>query len=157
MARGSEEACKKGRPLTAAPECEQAALEVLETMFFEIPSEVPEVKKSPPRAAVAARAVFGGDLSGCLVVACEEWAARRLAANFLGREDEGTVGEDEVRMVTCEMANMICGNALSRIKPHGRFRIGTPQAEPVAEPQREWLTVPLESGEVAVSFRLLEG
>ncbi|HPT27703.1 MAG TPA: chemotaxis protein CheX, partial [Bryobacteraceae bacterium] len=112
----------------SAPACTEATLEVLETMFFELPVAQPKMQGKAPEPAVAATAVFSGDLRGSLCVACEPWAARRLAASFLGREDESTIAEAEVRLVACEMANMVCGNALSRIEPHGRFQIVTPVA-----------------------------
>ncbi len=140
----------------AKAECEAAMLEVLETMFFELPEDEAVLLDSPPEEAVAATALFGGDMQGSLCVAAGPWAARRLAASFLGREDESTITEAEVRLVACEMTNMVCGNALSRIEPHGSFRIDTPEIGPPGIARRSWLTFPLEAGAVAMYLNLAE-
>jgi len=137
-------------------ECEATMLEVLETMFFELPEDEASLLDSPPEEPVAATAVFGGDMQGSLCVAAGPWAARRLAASFLGREDESTITEAEVRLVACEMANMVCGNALSRIEPHGSFRIATPEIGLPGEAGRGWLTFPLEAGAVAMCLNIAE-
>ena len=138
------------------PECEAAMLEVLETMFFELPEDEASLLDTPPEEPIAATALFGGDMQGSLCVAAGPWAARRLAASFLGREDESTITEAEVRLVACEMANMVCGNALSRIEPHGSFRIATPEIGPPAGTERGWLTFPLEAGAIAMSLHVAE-
>ena len=138
------------------PECEAAMLEVLETMFFESPEDEASLLDSPPEDPVAATAVFGGDMQGSLCVAAGPWAARLLAASFLGREDDSTITEAEVRLVACEMANMVCGNALSRIEPQGGFRIATPEIGPPGEARRGWLTFPLEAGAVAMYLDIAE-
>jgi CheY-specific phosphatase CheX len=154
MMRESDQLRDVAAPGSSEPACEAAALEVLETMFFELPLGEPEMMDQPPEQPVAATAEFNGDLRGSLSVASEPWAARRLAANFLGREDESTITETEVRLVTCELANMVCGNALSRIEPHGRFQISTPEAALPCEAGLDWLTFVLESGAVAVCLNI---
>jgi CheY-specific phosphatase CheX len=141
--------------MTARAECEAALIEVLETMFFELPLDAPQPASAPPEQDVAATAVFSGDLEGELSLACSHWTMRRLAASFLGREDDSTVTEAEMRQVACELANMICGNALSRIEPHGRFRIATPELRMPEGGAREWIAFPLESG--VISMRLEAG
>lgn len=138
----------------AERDCTAAALEVIESMFFEVPVETPEMRDLAPEGAVAARALFGGDLSGSFLLACQAWTARRLAASFLGRDDEATVETDQVNLVVCELANMVCGNALSRMEPHGRFQIGTPEILQQCGDERGWLTFTLESGALAVRLRI---
>lgn len=134
--------------------CLAAAIEVLETMFFEIPLDEPEPGGHAARASVMAKAVFNGGLRGSLSVACEPWAARRLAASFLGREDETTIEESEVRLIACELANMICGNALSRLEPHALFQIETPPATEEDAEAKGWLAFALETGSMAVRLRV---
>jgi len=129
--------------------------EVLETLFFELPEDEASLLDSPPEEPVAATAVFGGDMQGSLCVR-PDLGCRRLAASFLGREDESTITEAEVRLVACEMANMVCGNALSRIEPHGSFRIATPEIGLPGEAGRGWLTFPLEAGAVAMCLNIAE-
>jgi CheY-specific phosphatase CheX len=136
--------------LTARAECEEALIEVLETMFFELPASGSMITSAPGQDAIAATANFSGDLNGSLSLAADFWTLRRLAGSFLGREDESTVTEAEVRLVACELANMVCGNALSRIEPHGRLRIATPELRLPDGGPREWITFPLESGEISV-------
>lgn len=138
----------------ARAECEQALIEVLETMFFEVPDQGSTLSGAPQQDAIAVTAAFSGDLNGTLSIASGFWSLRRLAANFLGREDESTVTEAEIRQVACELANMVCGNALSRIEPHGRFRIATPELRMPAESGRQWIAFPLESGEISVLLEI---
>jgi CheY-specific phosphatase CheX len=141
-----------GAQVTARAECEAALVEVLETMFFELPAEGSTLAGAPPDTAIAVTAAFSGDLNGSLSLASGFWTLRRLAANFLGREDESTVTEAEIRQVACELANMVCGNALSRIAPHGRFRIATPELCMPGPGPRQWITFPLESGNISVNL-----
>lgn len=131
---------------------EEAVLEVLDTMCFEFPVAEAEAGAAPEEDAVHASARFDGSLKGTLHVALEGEAPRRLAAAFLGlAEDE--VGERETMQMASELANMLCGATMSRLEPHGRLRIATPEAA-----RRRgtcegacWLRFPLEAGRVAVS------
>lgn len=138
----------------AAIEMAAAAVEVLETMFFELPVDLVR-EAEPPRAGLASEVEFSGTRNGRLAVDVEPGMARRLAASFLGREDEQTVTEPEVNLVLLELANMLCGNALSRLEPRGGFQIGAPRPALVTEGGAGWLMVPVESGRLSVrlSFR----
>lgn len=131
-------------------------LEVLETMFFELPI-APLREDSPPADVPGAAVEFTGTRRGRLDVRLDAAAARRLAASFLGREDERTVTGPEIELVTLELANMLCGAALSRIEPQGRFRIEAPRLESsMPEGAGPWLVAPLESGRVAVRLECEE-
>lgn len=152
-----------GLPGAPAPEAlAQGALEVLETMFFEIP--IGEIETgAPPEAGPASSIAFVGSRRGELAVRLDPPAARRLAASFLGREDDATVTQQEVTLVVLELANMLCGSALSRLDPRGAFQIaapalapGAPAQEHAAPPDEPWLVAPLESGRLAVRLTLLE-
>lgn len=128
-------------------------LEVLETMFFELPL-APLREDSPPADVPGAAVEFSGTRGGRLAVRLDTAAARRLAASFLGREDERTVTGPEIELVVLELANMLCGVTLSRIEPQGRFQIAAPRLESCApEEAGPWLVAPLESGRVAVRLR----
>lgn len=148
-----------GGPVAAAesPEaCGRAAggaLDVLETMFFEAPLGPVRVGE-PPEAGAEAHVEFEGTLRGRIEVRLDTPVAARLAASFLGREDERTVTAPESELVLLELANMLCGVALSRMHPGGRFSIAAPRPgrpEPGGA-TGAWLIAPLESGRVA--FRL---
>jgi CheY-specific phosphatase CheX len=132
---------------------EEAVLEVLETMCFEFPVAEPEPGGAPAEEAVRAVARFEGSLRGKLHVALTGEAARRLAASFLGLEEDG-VGEQEVLLMASELANMLCGATLSRLEPHGRLRIAPPETSRGAAPCQGgcWLWFPLEQGEVAATL-----
>lgn len=129
----------------------EGTVEVLETMFFEIPQEEVECGE-PPRKGPGSVADFTGSRNGTLLVRLDGPAAVRLAASFLGREDDSTVTQEETGLVLMELANMVCGNALSRIEPRGAFQIAAPR--PICEDDEAeaegWLVAPLESGRLAV-------
>jgi len=132
---------------------EGAVLEVLETMCFEFPVAEPEQGPGPENDAVRAAARFEGSLRGVLHVALTGEAPRRLAAAFLGLE-ESQVGGQEMLQMASELANMVCGAAMSRLEPHGRLRISPPEADrggPLCQ-DGCWLHFPLESGEVAATL-----
>jgi hypothetical protein len=129
------------------------ALDVLETMFFELPLG-PVREDEPPAAGAEAYVEFEGTYRGRIEVRVDVPAAGRLTASFLGREDERTVTAPESELVLLELANMLCGAALSRIHPQSHFRLEAPRLgrpEESVEPGT-WLIAPLESGRVA--FRL---
>jgi CheY-specific phosphatase CheX len=137
---------------------EDAVLEVLETMCFEFPAGDPEEGGLAGGERLAARARFEGSLRGELRVALEGAAPRRLAAAFLGIEEEEVREQDELQMAA-ELANMLCGATMSRLEPQGRLRIAAPEAArgPVGCAGAPWLRFPLEQGEVAVTLCCEEG
>jgi CheY-specific phosphatase CheX len=100
--------------------------ETLQTMFF-IVSE-PESEPDPDRngrPAVEALVAFTGDKDGRLQLRIGSREAAAMASDFLGL-DEPEVTASHMHQVVGELANMICGSALSRIWPEGAFRIETP-------------------------------
>lgn len=137
--------------------CRSALLEVLETMFFELPVSELEVVEQQAGESCLIRAGFHGSADGAMQLAISCGICGRLAASFLGKEeDEVSCGE---RCSTArELANMLCGASLSRLQPHGRMSIETP--EPIEAADREsgpWLRYPLEGGFIDVALRYGEG
>lgn len=131
--------------------CAEATLEVLETMLFEFPVDEPGLSGPPPAGDAIATAVFDGSLAGSLTVAISAECTARLAAGFLGL-DEDEAGESEQRSLVIELANVICGATMSRLEPEGRLRIQPPVFGPRAEPDTgDWLHFPIEGGHLAVS------
>jgi CheY-specific phosphatase CheX len=102
-----------------------AASEVLETMFF---AEV-AAGGTPPRDGFEARVEFRGPTSGCFQLALDGALARGFASTFLAVE-EGEVTTGRASEVVCEMANMLCGSALSRAVPDARFDLLQPVMAP---------------------------
>lgn len=97
--------------------------DVLETMFFSTAVLV-DCRHDPN--AVAARIHFSGDPSGIFELALSRNLARQFACAFLAL-DEGDLPASAESEVTCELANMICGAALSRIHPDSSVRLGVPR------------------------------
>ena len=99
----------------------QSGIEVLETMFFvdAVPAD------EPPAEAFSVEITFDGDPPGHFLLHIAAPAAASIAANFLG-EDPRTLTPPQVADVSCELANMICGAALSRLERAATFRLGPP-------------------------------
>jgi hypothetical protein len=104
--------------------------EVLETMFFTGIYGPAQAGVSPAEPHVAARIAFEGTPSGALTISVSEPAARALAANFLASEDDVPPPFPQLGGVVCELANMICGSLLSRVKTEERFRLSSPELLP---------------------------
>jgi CheY-specific phosphatase CheX len=126
--------------------CRQAVLEVLETMFFEVPLEEDIPSPEHETDALIALARFDGSIEGWLCVAISQSCAGPLAAGFLGLDEEET-GEDERRSMLIELTNIVCGATLSRLDPSGRLHIHQPVL--VESPHLcdvPWLRFPLACG-----------
>lgn len=126
--------------------CREAVLEVLETMFFEVPLEEDIASPVHEPDALIARARFDGSVEGWLCVAISPSCAGPLAASFLGVEEEET-GDHERRSILIELTNIVCGATLSRLEPSGRLHIHQPVL--VASPHpcdSPWLRFPLTCG-----------
>jgi CheY-specific phosphatase CheX len=101
-----------------------AAQQVLETMFFA--SILGDRQCPPEEPAVGARLSFHGSPSGTFGVRLSADAARSMAGNFLGVEDERELTEAQIGEVICEMTNMICGAVLSLVESDSTFEIRLP-------------------------------
>ncbi len=111
-------------------EIEQAlagsAAAVLESMFFSGLVDGPEPPVLPDEPWMAARLSFHGNPSGRFGVRLPLATARRLAANFLGADEEALT-EGQAGEVICELANMLCGSVLSRLEKDARFELSHPE------------------------------
>jgi hypothetical protein len=111
-----------------------AAAEVLETMFFTGVYGPAQASGSPAEPRVAARLCFEGTPSGALTLSVSEPAVRALAANFLASEEDAPPPVSQLGCVVCELANMICGSLLSRVKAEEHFRLSSPELLPEGAP-----------------------
>jgi CheY-specific phosphatase CheX len=100
-----------------------AVANTLETMFF---CEIEPPEGGPGPESLQARVDFEGTHAGSLWLRIDLSAARTMAADFLAAE-QSDIEDGQAREVICELANMICGSALSRIEHNGRFRLSPPQ------------------------------
>ena len=113
----------------------ESIVQTLDAMFFTSCLGEPEARVAP-RFELAAQVAFDGRPPGRLTLRVDQAAARSIAAGFLG-EEEDAISERQVSDVVCEMANVICGAALSRIEGAEEFRLGAPRmVEPAAADAR---------------------
>jgi CheY-specific phosphatase CheX len=140
--------------------CLATVPEVLETMFFEVLVDVPDVGPLPEFTLLnMSRVDFEGSARGHISVAASAGQTVSLADAFLALEDQ----DDRVvsaGLVLGELANIVCGNVLGRYQPDGVFRLSTPitkrglPASELDEPGLAWLRFPLSSGPLFVSLAM---
>jgi CheY-specific phosphatase CheX len=130
--------------------------QVLETMFFYPAAPLSSAREGCGRERIEARLIFNGNPSGAFQVDTERAVARILAANFLG-VDENEVSEDQMHQVIAELANMICGSALSSLGQVEYFKLDQPRTALVEafEPAEGLRRVfELERGSLGVVLRV---
>ena len=127
----------------------EAVREVLEKMFF-IDIMDPDACQMAP-GGVAAEVVFDGDPPGSFHLELDITAARSAAADFLGEDPDELTGA-QMEEVVCELANMICGAALSRIESTATFRLSKPEIAGSAGPPA---TAPTAAFEAAAGGGML--
>ena len=109
----------------------RATADVLEKMFFTgFADESDASEDRSPRITV--RLAFDGERRGSLALAISKNSARTLAADFLGTDTEDGPDECQVNEVVRELANMICGDALSALE-RGALRLSVPEIVPTAD------------------------
>ena len=130
---------------------------VLEQMFFVTPAEG-SGDETARAAALAARLDFEGQPCGSLLLRMDAEAARSIAADFLA-EDTETVTPRQVEDVLFELANMICGAALSSLESGISFRLGPPRPAaatvPADFPDPAARTVDVGTGAITVFLQFL--
>jgi len=104
--------------------------EVLETMFFTAVYGPAETGGHPAEPRMSARLSFEGTPSGTLTLRVSEPAVRALAANFLASDEDDPLPVSQLGCVVCELANMICGSLLSRVKTEEHFWLSSPELLP---------------------------
>lgn len=101
---------------------------------------------------------FAGQQSGVLMVAAPPTTVDRLLASLQG-EEEVTATAAQQAMLLGELANMLCGQMISRCDPEWPLRLGLPTARPasVAQPPDHDLSLESDAGPLRVSLWLTEG
>lgn len=130
------------------PVCVQ---EVLDRMFF---SQAVPVADLPPGDMICASVMFRGDLTGRCWLWLSPDAALRLAADFLGVERAGvdTRGAEDT---VCELANVLCGNVVSRIGSSAAFELGPPVlGTPGNVPPRLRRHFEIDGGFLSIGFQI---
>ncbi len=85
-----------------------------------------------PVDEIAVSLAFEGEPSGLFLLRLTTAAARQIAADFLGIDEE-EVSDTRISEVVRELANMICGSVLSRVESAATFQLGAPQIVPACQ------------------------
>jgi len=107
----------------------EAAQRVLEAMCFADVIGAADEDLGTDAFGVEVR--FHGSERGLFRMWMNEAVSCRLAADFLGLEE---AGPEEGRQVALELANMICGCAVSQLARNGALRLDPPCATAAAMP-----------------------
>lgn len=129
---------------------------VLEEMFFISPAGA-----TPPAGRTGEEVVAGldfeGNPCGSLLLRVTPPAARAIAANFLAADEPSLTGR-EVDDVICELTNMICGAALSRLESETAFHLHAPriisESAPPDLPDPAGLSVDIGIGVITAALQL---
>ncbi len=136
-----------------------ASRDVLETMFFtEVLGEKAGLASPDGAPGLEAHLRFEGQRSGEFRLRIAPAAARSVAGNFLGAEDEAGMPDSQVKDAICELANMICGSALSRLAADLAFELSHPELVTGEGGVNEWSetaarTFELENGWLIAAIR----
>ena len=131
-----------------------AAGDALENMFFTGILGLAE-DASFDDAAIRASVDFSGTASGKAILELSRSSAVDLAASFLG-QDSDAVSMQDAESVVLELANIVCGSALSHWCHDGLFTLSTPVllGERVEYAGATRVTLELESGFLAISMSM---
>lgn len=143
-------------PSELTPFLENSARDALETMCFYGVLGRSAVAESAVEDVLAVGLTFHGDAQGIFAMQISAGALTEIATNFLG-EDMSELAPGESEAVGCELANMVCGAALSQWQPDGHFELSQPEARPPDTPPlfREptvYLDLELETGRLSMSM-----
>ena len=130
--------------------------EVLEKMFFI--RSLGDSAGASGGPELIAHLTFEGRPAGSFTLRADVSAARSITADFLGAEDVD-VADEQVGEVICELANMICGSALSRIESDFDFRLTSPVLVPAPPAVRRAAVsraIELFNGAIAVTMNIEE-
>ena len=111
----------------------EAMTDVLESMFFVECGSAEclggDLRTDAREGLVEVEIAFEGDRPGRFSLRLAAEAATAIAADFLG-QDAAVLNQSLRGEVALEMANMVCGSALSRLGKRARFRLGSPRIVP---------------------------
>lgn len=104
--------------------------EVMETMFF-MPVEIGRETTLSDSGidldtALACRLTFTGDTCGNMDIISPEPLVAELTSNFLGENKSDLTWEQQFGTLS-EMLNMVCGNALKKVKCTSPYTLGIPE------------------------------
>jgi len=134
----------------------ESVTEVLESMFFTSLLEEHETMSGLPEC-ISVQLSFQGGAVGTFGILVPPETARTIGANFLGL-DQDEISSTQTGEVVCELANMLCGSALSRLGNASRLALSPPAIQPPGSGRPADATVchtfELDEGRVVVWLRL---
>ena len=106
-----------------------ATFEVLETMFYLFPESLEEGEALPARGPfLRSWVTIAGPQPLCIGLQVPQSLARKMAANFLGTDEE-EISQPEMEDILKETTNMMAGAFLSKMEASGAFKLQTPEAQ----------------------------
>jgi len=105
----------------------EAAQRTLETMFFSVPDVVSASTRRPAGDLIAATLTFRGSHRGHFGLLVSEPLARTFAANFFGCDEDSEMASGHFTGVIAELANMICGAALTQFDSSAALDLAAPR------------------------------
>src|SRR5450755_1216037 len=133
---------------------DRVGAEVMETMFFSEAVASPCSHEWTDRA-VGARVRFSGTHCGEVLIGVSDEAAQSIAAGFLGL-DTIELAPAQLSQVILELANILCGAAMSHLWPESALALEAPElvdpSEAMAAGWHRCFTLP--EGMLAVTIRM---
>ena len=103
-----------------------ATFEVLETMFFMFPESLEEGEILRTRGPFLRSSVtIAGPQSIRIGLQVPQSLARKMAANFLGTEED-QISQEQMEDILKETSNMLAGSFLSKLEASAAFKLQTP-------------------------------
>jgi CheY-specific phosphatase CheX len=133
-----------------------AARDVLETMCFVAAEEV-SVPLPCGAAPIAAQVEFRGHWTGRCTVEMPEACAQLVTGNFMGDLDPSHTGIEAVTELLCELVNMVCGSAITRLNCPGIVTLAPPHLLwewPESSPENSTVECWLDTGDGTVRVGL---
>jgi len=125
-----------------------AVNEAMEAMFFDAAEPEPDPCGAEEADAIVCRVHFHDAMEGEFRMAMPRETATALASSALAVE-AADVAPAQAEQTVCELANIVCGAALSRLEPGSELRLGAPEIVPALRLH--------EDGAVHQHYRLLDG
>lgn len=125
-----------------------AVNQAMEAMFFDAAAPVPDCGHGEAPDCITVCLWFHDAVDGEFMLTTPLATATALAANFMGLEPDD-VDRSQAEQIVCELANIVCGSALSRLEPSTELRLSPPLVTPRAcRP---------ENGAIYQQYQLLDG
>lgn len=103
-----------------------AVEESMDAMFFDAAEPVAECDCEPASESITAAVLFHDSIDGEFLLSAPLQTAVALAASFMAIDAEA-VERSQAEQTVCELANIICGAALSRLEPSAVLRLSPPR------------------------------